>query len=170
MNAIRQVLAPAVVATSLCCSTARADDRPISPEVLFETEIAGAPNKLMRALRTTYKPGAINPKHYHTSYVVFYVLQGSGVWQEEGKPPVTLKPGDSLAVTPGMIHAHWNASQTGDPGLHRVRDRRQGAAEHGPDALSPMPAEGRQDARPAFAAKPGKVRRRAGRRARGVKR
>ena len=25
---------------------------------------------------------------------------------------MTLKPGDSLAVTPGTIHAHWNASAT----------------------------------------------------------
>lgn len=111
-HVLPRILAPAVLASVLWCQPARADDPPISPEVLFESEIAGAPNKLMRALRTTYKPGAINPKHYHTSYVVFYVLQGSGVWQEEGKPPVTLKPGDSLAVTPGIIHAHWNASQT----------------------------------------------------------
>ena len=70
------------------------------------------PGKEFRVLRTTYAPGGQNPRHYHPSHVVFYVLEGSGVWQEEGKEPVTLKPGDSLHVRPGMIHAHRNASST----------------------------------------------------------
>jgi len=61
-------------------------------------------------LRTTYAPGGENPKHYHSSHVVFYVLEGSGIWQEEGKAEVTLKPGDSLHVRPGTVHAHGNAS------------------------------------------------------------
>jgi quercetin dioxygenase-like cupin family protein len=42
--------------------------------------------------------------------VVFYVLEGSGIWQEDGKQPVTLKLGDTLHVRPGMIHSHRNAS------------------------------------------------------------
>ena len=70
------------------------------------------PGKEFRVLHTTYAPGGQNPKHYHPSHVVFYVLEGSGVWQEEGKEPVTLKPGDSLHVRPGMIHAHRNLSAT----------------------------------------------------------
>jgi quercetin dioxygenase-like cupin family protein len=34
------------------------------------------------------------------------------VVQDEGKKPVTLKPGDSLLIKPGTIHSHWNASTT----------------------------------------------------------
>jgi D-lyxose ketol-isomerase len=30
----------------------------------------------------------------------------------EGKDPVTLKPGDSLLIKPGTVHAHWNASSS----------------------------------------------------------
>jgi len=41
---------------------------------------------------------------------VFYVFEGTGVWQEEGKDPVTLQPGESLHVRPGTVHAHRNAS------------------------------------------------------------
>ena len=70
------------------------------------------PGKEFRVLHTSYAPGGQNPKHYHTSHVVFYVLEGSGVWQEEGKPAVTLKPGESLHVRPGTVHAHRNASAT----------------------------------------------------------
>jgi quercetin dioxygenase-like cupin family protein len=68
------------------------------------------PGKEFRVLHTTYAPGGQNPRHYHASHVVFYVLEGSGVWQEEDKPPVTLKAGESLHVRPGTVHAHRNAS------------------------------------------------------------
>jgi quercetin dioxygenase-like cupin family protein len=84
----------------------------ISADVRHAFDDATMPGKEFRVLRTTYAPGGQNPRHYHPSHVVFYVLEGSGVWQEEGKEPVTLKPGDSLHVRPGMIHAHRNASMT----------------------------------------------------------
>lgn len=71
------------------------------------------PSKEFRVLRTTYAPGGQNPRHRHTSHVVFFVLEGVGVWQEEGKEPVTLRPGDTLHVGPGTIHSHRNASSTG---------------------------------------------------------
>lgn len=73
---------------------------------------ATMPGKEFRVLHTTYTPGGQNPRHYHPSHVVFYVLEGSGIWQEEGKEAVTLKPGDSLHVRPGTVHAHRNASAT----------------------------------------------------------
>ena len=81
-----------------------------TPESLLTFDDPTMPAKEFRVFRTTYAPGGQNPKHYHTSHVVFYVLEGSGVWQEEGKAPVTLKPGETLHVRPGMIHAHRNAS------------------------------------------------------------
>jgi quercetin dioxygenase-like cupin family protein len=73
---------------------------------------ATLPGKEFRVLHTTYTPGGQNPKHYHPSHVVFYVLEGSGVWQEEGKEAVTLNRGESLHVRPGTIHAHRNASRS----------------------------------------------------------
>jgi quercetin dioxygenase-like cupin family protein len=82
----------------------------ITADVLQNFDDPGMPAKEFRVLRTTYAPSGQNPKHYHPSHVVFYVLQGSGVWQEDGKEPVTLKPGDTLHVRPGMIHSHRNAS------------------------------------------------------------
>jgi len=43
---------------------------------------------------------------------VFYVLEGSGIWQQDGGKPVTLKPGDSLHVRPGTVHSHRNVSNS----------------------------------------------------------
>jgi quercetin dioxygenase-like cupin family protein len=84
----------------------------INADPLHVFDDASMPAKEFRVLRTTYAPGGQNPKHYHTAHVVFYVLEGAGVWQEEGKEPVTLKPGDSLHVRPGTIHSHRNAAAT----------------------------------------------------------
>jgi len=84
----------------------------ISAATLHSFDDATMPGKEFRVLQTTYAPGGQNPKHYHPSHVVFYVLEGSGIWQEEGKPPTTLKPGESLHVRPGTVHAHRNASST----------------------------------------------------------
>ena len=61
---------------------------------------------------TRYAPGAVNPPHLHTAAVTFRVLSGTGIWQEEGKAPVTLQPGDSLLAPAGTIHTHWNPSPT----------------------------------------------------------
>jgi len=84
----------------------------VKPEVLARTEVPGAPGKVMIVSRTTYQPGARVRKHYHTSEVTFYILDGAMTVQDEGKEPVTLKAGDFLLIKPGTVHAHWNASTT----------------------------------------------------------
>jgi quercetin dioxygenase-like cupin family protein len=52
----------------------------------------------------------VNPRHLHPAAITFHVLSGIGVWQEDGKAPVTLHAGDSLFVAAGTIHSHWNPS------------------------------------------------------------
>jgi quercetin dioxygenase-like cupin family protein len=84
----------------------------ITADPLHIFDDASMPAKEFRILRTTYAPGGQNPKHYHPSHVVFYVLEGAGVWQEDGKEAVTLKRGETLHVRPGMIHSHRNASSS----------------------------------------------------------
>src|SRR5260370_30432225 len=102
------------IAIVLCVAAgaAQAQERGITPERLVEFDDPSMPAKELRLLRTTYAPGAENPKHYHTSHLVFYVLEVTVVWQEEGKQAVTLKPGDSLHVRPGTIHSHRTASKS----------------------------------------------------------
>lgn len=100
-----------VLAALFAASLMHAQERRgITPERLLVFDDPSMPAKEVRVLRTTYAPGGQNPKHYHSSHVVFYVLEGSGIWQEEGKAEVTLGRGDSLHVRPGMVHAHRNAS------------------------------------------------------------
>jgi len=84
----------------------------ISHPPLLKMVLQNAANLEVAVYETEYAPGGINPRHLHPAAVTFYVLSGTGVWQEEGKPPVTLKAGDSLFVPAGTIHSHRNPSGT----------------------------------------------------------
>jgi quercetin dioxygenase-like cupin family protein len=112
LNRLLAAIAPIFALTLLAFDHAQAQRVGITAEPLQVFEDPGMPAKEFRILRTTYEPGGQNGKHYHPSHVTFYVLEGEGVWQEEGKEPVTLKPGQSLHVAPGTIHSHRNASTT----------------------------------------------------------
>lgn len=84
----------------------------ITPEELVRTTVPGAPGKLALTTRVTYEPRARVRKHYHTSQIVFYILEGAMVVQEDGREALTLKAGDAHLVRPGTVHMHWNASPT----------------------------------------------------------
>lgn len=79
---------------------------------LFEKAIPDTQNMEVTVLEVRYQPGGVNPRHFHPAAVTFYVLEGRPVFQEEGKEPVALKPGDTLLVPAGTTHAHWNPSST----------------------------------------------------------
>jgi quercetin dioxygenase-like cupin family protein len=78
---------------------------------LFKSVLPDA-NQEVAVYETEYAPGGRNPRHLHPAAVTFYILSGTGVWQEDDKPSVTLKAGDSLFVPAGTIHSHWNPSTT----------------------------------------------------------
>jgi quercetin dioxygenase-like cupin family protein len=59
-------------------------------------------------VRVDFAPGAAFGMHTHPGEEVAYVLEGSLEYQFEGKPPITLKAGDSLFIPTGMPHAARN--------------------------------------------------------------
>ena len=79
---------------------------------LLKMMLRDTANQEVAVYETEYEPGGVNPRHLHPAAITFHILSGTGVWQEEGKPPVTLKTGDSLFVPAGTIHSHWNPSTT----------------------------------------------------------
>ena len=54
------------------------------------------------------EPGQTSPRHTHPGEEIIYLLEGSLVYEVEGKPPVTLKTGDVLFIPYGTIHAAKN--------------------------------------------------------------
>ena len=105
-------IAMSAVLSCVASETAHAQRVGISADTLQVFDDPSIPAKEFRVLRTTYAPGGENPKHYHTSHVVFYVLEGAGLWQEDGKEPIKLRAGETLHVRPGVIHSHRNGSSS----------------------------------------------------------
>ena len=79
---------------------------------LLKTAVPGTANQEVAVYHVEYEPGGINPRHFHPAAVTFHILSGTGIWQEEGKAPITLRAGDTLLVPAGTTHAHWNPSST----------------------------------------------------------
>jgi len=54
-------------------------------------------------------PGVTSSRHTHPGEEIVYVLEGAPLeYQVEGKPSVTLKPGDVLFIPAGTVHAAKN--------------------------------------------------------------
>jgi quercetin dioxygenase-like cupin family protein len=81
-------------------------------------------------------PGVTSSRHRHPGEEIIYVLEGAPLeYEVEGKPPVTLKPGDVLFIPAGTIHAAKNVGnlkgaelatyivEKGKPLLSEVSDR-----------------------------------------------
>jgi quercetin dioxygenase-like cupin family protein len=84
----------------------------ITHTALLRSDLAKITGQEVIVWDTEYAPRAINPRHYHPAAITFHIVSGTGVFQEEGKPSVTLHAGDSLFIRAGTVHAHWNPSRT----------------------------------------------------------
>jgi quercetin dioxygenase-like cupin family protein len=95
--------------------------------------------KTTRAVLTIVEldPGVTSPRHTHPGEEIVYVLEGAPIeYQLEGKPSVTLKPGDVLFIPSGVVHAAKNVGNRkgaelatyivlkGEPLLTEVKDGR----------------------------------------------
>ena len=70
----------------------------ISHPPLLKMVLPNTQNQEVAVYEAEYEPGGINPRHLHPAAITFHVLSGTGVWQEEGKPPVILKAGPRLVA------------------------------------------------------------------------
>jgi quercetin dioxygenase-like cupin family protein len=81
-------------------------------------------------------PGVTSSRHTHPGEEIVYVLEGAPLeYEVEGRPAVTLKPGDVLFIPAGAIHSAKNVGsrkgaelatyivERGKPLLTEVRDR-----------------------------------------------
>ena len=59
-------------------------------------------------VRVDFDAGVVSPKHSHPGVEVAYVIDGTFEYQLEGRPPVTLKAGDSLYIPAGTAHVAKN--------------------------------------------------------------
>ncbi len=68
----------------------------------------GEPGREVIQVRVDFAPKAAFGMHRHPGEEIAYVLEGSLEYQFDGKPPITLKAGESLFIPAGTIHAARN--------------------------------------------------------------
>ena len=80
--------------------------------VLQRTELKSAPGWEAILVLRELPPGAESGKHTQAGNEIAYVQEGSVIFEAQGKPAVTLKPGETFTTTAGEVHNVKNASST----------------------------------------------------------
>jgi quercetin dioxygenase-like cupin family protein len=84
---------------------------------ILKKDLEADPKKEVTIFIAEYKPGARTGKHYHPGQEFIYCIEGQGVLEEAGKPPVELKPGVAIYFQsdpdkPTYVHEGINTSKT----------------------------------------------------------
>ena len=74
--------------------------------------LAGKKGKEAVLVLRELSAGKESGKHYQSGIEVAYILEGSVTLEVQGKPPVSLKQGDSFQTDPRQVHNVKNASTT----------------------------------------------------------
>jgi quercetin dioxygenase-like cupin family protein len=80
-------------------------------------DLADMPGKIAHMYTMELAPGLMTPRHSHPGHYLVYVLQGTGVVEQDDKPTLHLSPGASYYIhspsaTPASWHSVWNTSTT----------------------------------------------------------
>lgn len=81
-------------------------------KILQRTELKGAPGWEAILVERPLPPGAESGKHTQSGNEIVYIEEGSVTFEAQGKPAVTLKPGEAFTTTAGEVHNVKNASST----------------------------------------------------------
>ena len=100
-------VAALIVAGGLALHTALAQAPGVKRTDLQRHDLS-VPGREVVQVRVELASGVSFPKHTHPGEEIIYVLKGTWEYTVEGKPPVTLKPGDVLFIPAGRIHSAKN--------------------------------------------------------------
>lgn len=100
----------------------------VEAQHILTTPVAGVPGKEVDIQVYTFPPGAAVPWHIHPGAQEFeYEVEGTLMIEEEGKPPLALKTGESFHLAPDVVHRGWNPSKTEAAKIYVVRIKPVGA-------------------------------------------
>lgn len=83
----------------------------VKRSVLQQADIV-SPGREAIMTRTEVSMGGTSGRHTHPGEEVSYMLEGTLVLEVQGKPPVTLKAGDSFMIPAKAIHNATNKGNT----------------------------------------------------------
>ena len=100
-------IAAVVLAASTIPGSAQAQQAGVRRTDLQQHDL-GIPGQEVIQVRVEIAPGVVAARHKHPGAEIIYVLEGLIEYRVEGKPPVTLKPGQVLFIPAGTIHSAKN--------------------------------------------------------------
>ncbi|MEO8751404.1 MAG: cupin domain-containing protein [Casimicrobiaceae bacterium] len=104
MQSIRIIAAAALMAgSSLALHTVLAQGPGLTRTDLQQHDLS-VPGREVVQVRVDFAPGAVAPAHKHPGEEIVYAIEGVMEYRLEGKPPVTLKPGQVLFIPAGTVH------------------------------------------------------------------
>ena len=108
MKAARNTAAAVlVIGIGLALSVAQAQQPGVNRTDLLRHDLS-VPGREVIQVRVDFAPGVAFPPHSHPGEEIAYVIEGLLEYQLEGRPPVTLKTGETLFIPAGTIHSAKN--------------------------------------------------------------
>ena len=92
-----------IAASALSFSMAQAQGPGIARTDLQRRDLS-VPGREVVQVRVDFAPGALASRHSHPGEEIVYAIEGAMEYRLDGKPPVTLKPGEVLFIPAGTTH------------------------------------------------------------------
>ena len=105
------LLALTVLSVVSVTSDVRAQQAGFKRTVIQQESLSVAGREAVTAI-AEFQPGATVGRHTHPGEEIGYVLEGTIVLEQEGKPAVTLGAGKTFFIPPGTVHNATNKGQT----------------------------------------------------------
>ncbi len=83
----------------------RADGPPPGSNMMLRGPITVAEGLEVIISDVVIPPGATVPRHYHPGEEFVYIIEGSAVHVEEGKPDRLVSAGEAMTIPPEAVHA-----------------------------------------------------------------
>ena len=93
----------------LAAATSSAQQPGFSRTVIQRGDLSTPGREVVSAI-AEFEPGATVGPHTHPGEEAGYLLEGTLVFEQTGKPTVTLKAGETFFVPAGTVHARSTAS------------------------------------------------------------
>ncbi len=111
--ALMLVLAVGIVLGTIGTQALHAQQQAITRAMLVKAEhLKEIPGMDGYVIDVTIAPGAQSGRHVHPGHEFSYVLEGEGILEVEGKPPMPLKKGVGIHIDPMVPHNGINTSKT----------------------------------------------------------
>ena len=117
---MRIAAALAIILGDAAVTVLNAEDQPITRTELLRSDLAGIEGRETVIYIADLKPGAVGGKHKHFGDEFVYILEGELIvapagadHPPAGKEPIILKMGDVGHLTPDVVHAARNGSESG---------------------------------------------------------